>query len=1138
MPSIDRQNKLIAAEDWQKIYQSYKNADFQSYDFDNIRRTLISYLRENYPEDFNDYIESSEYLALIDSIAFISQSIAYRYDMNSRDNFLELAERRDSVLRLARMLSYNAKRNQAAAGLLKFTAVSTTESIFDSSGRDLAGQTILWNDSANANWFEQFIKVINCALPSSGKVGSPVDKSIIAGVITEQYKISGINTAVPLFGFSKSVDGRSTDFEVVSSTFAETQDIYEEPPLPGNNFAFLYRNDGSGNPSSNTGFFAYFKQGNLREYTFTINRPSANEIIDVDLPNINNSDVWLYKLDGKGNELELWDKVDSTAGNNVIYNSLSKDKRNVYSVLSQNNDTIRLSFSDGVFGNLPQGTFKVYVRTSNGLSYAIKPADLNGIILSLPYMSSLGTQEVLKVTLSLKYTVNNSSSTETSDSIKKNAPAAYYSQGRMITGEDYNVLPLTVNQEIVKVKSVNRISAGISRYFDLKDTSGKYSLTNLFSTDGILYKDNFNSYATFTPTSKVSIENAVLNIISPMLSSRSIKDFYLDNFSYVKVDNIRVAFSQTTNDTNYTTGAIIGIDDNIMKRVGDYTVSNLKFISPGAAIRFIPPTGYTFNEKNELILGNTGKLYIWSKVIRIVGDGTINSGTLDTGYGPISFNDTVPTGAILEAVVPSFTSSLSDEVYTKLIDLIYSKKQFGLRYDQSTISWKIISDINIDRKSNFSLGKTGDQTSQFLDSSWLILAETDGHSYKLTARGTRYVFESEKEIRFFFDANSKIYDSTLGKTIKDTITVLGINTTPDAFTPISRDIIWEIVDDYKGSDGYIDTKKISVSFADTDDDGIVDDPDVFKLIVNPSVNKSRKFIFQKRKQSPDGVTDYQYIDNSNGLILVFNAENEINISTLNDGQLVYLINSNVVKTFVKSSSRFIVNSEYKGFVGRDKIKFQYVHAAESSARIDPSASNIIDVFMLTKTYDTQYRQWLSGDLQSRPLPPSSDSLYTNFGNLLNSVKSISDEVIYHPVKYKNLFGSRADSSLQATIKIVKTQGISVSDNDIKTGVIDAINEFFSIENWEFGDTFYFAELSTFVMQRMSPKISNIVIVPKQQNLNFGSLYEIKSNSDEIFASSATVDEIEVISEITATQIKAAGQIVVNTISATNNIASA
>jgi len=38
-------------------------------------------------------------------------------------NFLELAERRESVLRLARLVSYNVTRNQAANGLLKFTGV-------------------------------------------------------------------------------------------------------------------------------------------------------------------------------------------------------------------------------------------------------------------------------------------------------------------------------------------------------------------------------------------------------------------------------------------------------------------------------------------------------------------------------------------------------------------------------------------------------------------------------------------------------------------------------------------------------------------------------------------------------------------------------------------------------------------------------------------------------------------------------------------------------------------------------------------------------------------------------------------------------------------------------------------------------
>lgn len=233
-----------------------------------------------------------------------------------------------------------------------------------------------------------------------------------------------------------------------------------------------------------------------------------------------------------------------------------------------------------------------------------------------------------------------------------------------------------------------------------------------------------------------------------------------------------------------------------------------------------------------------------------------------------------------------------------------------------------------------------------------------------------------------------------------------------------------------------------------------------------------------------------------------------------------------------------MNTEYRGFIGRSKIKFQYVHAADSSARIDPASTNIIDVYMLTKTYDTRYRQWLKGNLTTRPLPPSSDNLYINFGNQLDSIRSISDEVIYHPVRYKNLFGSKADSSLQASFKVTKTTDVVISDNDIKTGVISSIEEFFAIDNWDFGDTFYFGELAAYIIKKMSPMIKNIVIVPKQQNLSFGSLYEIKSNSDEIFANSATVDDIELISEITATRIKASGTVLTSTTgTGTNNITS-
>ena len=164
MSTTQRQNRLILAEDWKRIYQSFRNAEFQSYDFDNLRRVMIAYLRENYPEDFNDYIESSEYLALIDLIAFLGQNLSYRIDLNARENFLELADRRESVLRLARLLSYNATRNQCANGLLKITAVSTTETVIDSNNLDLANAEISWADSSNSDWYEQFI---NCLLYTS-----------------------------------------------------------------------------------------------------------------------------------------------------------------------------------------------------------------------------------------------------------------------------------------------------------------------------------------------------------------------------------------------------------------------------------------------------------------------------------------------------------------------------------------------------------------------------------------------------------------------------------------------------------------------------------------------------------------------------------------------------------------------------------------------------------------------------------------------------------------------------------------------------------------------------------------------------------------------------------------------------------
>lgn len=1136
MSATDRQNRLLVAEDWKRIYQSFRNADFQSYDFENLRRTMISYLRENYPEDFNDYIESSEYLALIDLIAFLGQNLSFRIDLNARENFIELAERRESVLRLARLLSYNVKRNISANGLLKFESVQTTESIIDSNNFDLAGQSISWNDPSNPDWFEQFIKIMNAALPVNGTFGRPDKKDTVAGIPTEQYRFNAINTDIPVYKYSKVVEGISTPFEVVSTNI-EDGNIVEEIPLKANSLAVLYRDDGRGAGSTNTGFFCHFRQGILDQGVFTITNPVPNQVVGIDTRNINNSDVWLYKLDDQGNETEYWTKVDAIEGNNVIYNSLNKSIRNIYSVLTRSDDRVNLIFADGTFGNLPNGTFKVYYRTSANRRVSINPEDMQNVTVKVPYLSKRGTTEELTIGLSLRARVDNGSATESNESIKTNAPATYYTQNRMITGEDYNVAPLAISQEIVKIKSVNRTSSGISRYFDLIDSSGKYSAVNLYGTDGVIYKQSLEEKVKFTFATQTDIEGIILNTIEPILKDRKVLNFYYQNFPQIFTSDLSAEWVQVSSATNLSTGYLIDFDEDPYI-VGSFTTNSLKYVEVGTLCKFEAPSGMYFKKDGTLAsgagteLGST--LFKWTKVISVTGNGT----EVTDGVGPIAFNDIIPTGALLTEVCTKLATSIVDAIKTQIIDQTFSFNTFGLRYDVASRQWRVITNTNLDANSAFSTGKTGDISNQNLDASWILKFQTNGETYTITYRGLRYIFESDQEIKFYYDSSDRIYDSRLGSLVKDKIQVMSINTQPDSTSPFTVNFDWQIVEEFRDAEGYVDTKKIQISFFDSDDDGVVDNISIFDQIVNPSTNLMSKYVFQKRYTTSDGIEDFRYIDATEENIRVVATESNIgSFSSYEDGTIFYIIDTNVFKVLDKTNVILRTSSSYRGYIGRDNLQFYYVHASDSNSRIDPSVSNIMDIYMLTRRYDMEYRQYLDGVTTTKPLPPSSDSLYRSFGQSLSNIKSISDEIIYHPVKYKVLFGSKAKEDLRAVFKIVKNSEIVVNDNDVKTQTIDAINQYFALENWEFGETFFFSGLSAYIMNKLAPDIVSIIIVPVQQNQSFGSLFEIKSESDEIFISGATVDDIEIIDAITATKLQSSGSILTSSADANTGVQS-
>ena len=1130
MSANDRQSRLLVAEDWKRIYQSFRNADFQSYDFDNLRRTMINYLRQNYPEDFNDYIESSEYLALIDMIAFLGQNLSFRIDLNARENFLETAERRESVLRLARMLSYNPRRNQAANGLLKFDTIKTTENILDSNGLNMSGITIKWNDQTNTNYFEQFIKILNSALPLSNSIGNPLKSALIADVQTQKYRLNATNTGQAIYPFTKRIEGVSTRFEIVSTDIT-TDSILEEPPLAGNSPAFLFRDDGQGAGSNNTGFFMHFRQGKLETGNFNVTNPTPNQAIQIDAENINDSDVWLFGLNDAGFENNEWTKIDAVEGNNVIYNSLFNQTRDVFAVTTRVGDRINLNFSDGVFGNLPAGNFKTYYRTSNNRRSVITPSAMSTISIEIPYQSRNGSQQTLTIGLKLNYTVSNGTAAETNTEIKQNAPATYYTQNRLITGEDYNIGPLAISQDIIKTKSSNRISSGISRFFDLKDASGKYSNTSLFADDGVIYKETFTEKQKFSFATQTDIEGVIYNTIEEILRNINAQNFYLSKYPKIIVSDLNATWLQSSTSTNQSLGLLQDIDLNSYT-VGTFTANSLRLIEAGAMLKFVAPEGKHFMPDGTLMddtengdhLGKT--TYKWSKVISVSGNGTVID---EEGIAPIKLNDTMPTGAILQQVIPNYSKVLTNDVKVELIDQTFEYKDFALRYDQYDRQWKLVLAEDINTLSEFATGKAGDISGENLDASWMLYFKTDGETYTITYRNLRYVLESADEIRFFFDAADKIYDPATGQIIRDKIDILNINRKPGELTPFTRDFNWTITDAYRDAEGYLDSRKVQVQFIDLDDDGVIDDPDIFEQIVgeeNTEISTANKIIFQKKYTTTDGVEDFKYFANTNAEIIVVQNEAAIApISSRLEGQIFYLIDEGIFRKLNKSLNNTTINTDYKAYFGRANLKFHYIHVADSGYRIDPSASNIIDTYLLSKTYDTQVKQYIAGVIANTPKPPSNDELFRSYGSEINKIKSISDEIIYHPVKYKILFGDKATPDLQVKFKIVKNANMVINDNELKSEIIEAINKFFDIENWDFGETFYFQELSAYIINELSPKLVSILIVPRQTTQSFGSLFEIKSEPDEIFASAAKVGDIETIDQLTATNLQASGTVI-------------
>lgn len=1141
MAKTTRQTAIFGVEDWKQIYQTYREADFQSYDFETLRKSFVDYLRLYYPETFNDYIESSEFIALLDIIAFMGQSLAFRTDLNTRENYLDTAERRDSVVRLANLVSYSPKRNTAAQGYLKVFAVSTTENVVDYNGVNLSNVTVNWADPTNPDWQEQFTAIINASLIDSQRIGRPGNRQTVLGVRTDEYAINLLPGFLPVIPYSATVDGINMPFEAVTSTSINRDYVYEPSPRPNSPFNVLFRNDQLGFDSANTGYFFLFKQGTLQNTDFNLAERISNRTVNINVEGVNNEDRWLFQLDNIGTITREWAYVES------VYTAAAEQQaalRPIFSTTSRTNDQITLQFGDGVFSEIPVGIFRCYTRASNGLEYIINPEEMQNVTLPVSYTDRNGNLQTITFTCGITQPVTNAQARETIDAIKQRAPARYYTQNRMVNGEDYNIFPFTAYNSIIKSKALNRASIGTSRYLDLVDNTGKYSSTNTFSSDGALWEQNILPAILFSWVNRNDIADFVANQVQPQLGEATMKQFYYANFQpRPQINTGSTALStwnQSTTLANETTGYFKNAAGTPIP-VGTNTTTNFKYVQVGSLIKFTAPTingvTYYFDKNNRLQPGTPSRpderTEIWASPTAITGDGYNNGlGNFTNGTGPITLNNFVPSGAVVSEVIPVFVTDLPVSLEQDIGDQIELFRNFGLGYDWlGTVtgtpgSWYLITQQNLDDNAEFSLSNAGSTSGTNQDASWMIQFVVENQNYTVTFRGLAYYFGSVLQTRFFFYDNQLVYDSRTGTVIKDFVNVLAMNSQPDDPAPLPGDIYMTIIGQPVESDGYVDDFQVLVSYRDSDNDGVPDNPDFFTEIVAPDVSANQKLVFLQQTVDFDNLQRYLLVEE--GIVNSDYAtydDIELAKTEWSPGQVFYaytdqtfwLLSVNIagVRTLVQQSG-------WIARTGRQDLYFQYRHNSPLTARIDPGTTNIIDLYVVTQAYYTAYQNWIKDTTNTvtEPAVPTIDELSTAYQGL-QDYKMVSDNVVLNSVVFKPLFGAKASQQLRATIKVIRAQGSTASTSEIKSSVAAELNKYFSIDKWNFGDTFYFSELAAYLHRQLGSIISSVVLVPLDPQKSFGDLYEIRSAPNEIFVNAADITNIDVIEALTSTNLRTA-----------------
>ena len=1007
--------QISKAESWDRIYQASKFINFTSFDYNTVKQSLIDYFKLYHPE-FNNYIESDEFIMIIEAFAYVCELYSYRLDMVANENLLSTATRRDSILNLAKFISYTPSRNIPGIGLVKITSIKTNEVVYDINGNNLQNVVIKWNDANNINWKSQFFTVINATIEQDFGDVLPSNRVQIFDQVFELYTLK--NKQIPVtngvVGYSINIHNKSVNFELVSSELNDNGP-YEQPPGISSGFNILYGSDGLGDTSNFTGFFILTKQGSIAKESHTFSGNTKHDSYTINKSNINNIDVWVNQLYGK--TAYPWKPVDTTFAQNVVFNTTQQG--NVFEIETLDNDQVKVVFGDGEFADIPKGTFDFWYRVSDPDPVPVLPNNISEISTNFAYANVSNQFYDFTVTFSLIQPIQNASSTEDKEHIKLNAPSVYYTQDRMVNGADYNSYPLQ-DSSILKLKSVNRTFSGQSAYTIQSDPTGIYNNTNYFGNDLSVYVNNYEGTVEYPAIN--SAASIMINYIQPILANNAPNEIYR-------------------------------LSKNISLR------------------RF-----FTETELHDIIFDSLGEKYL--------------------------ITDGIPVKAVFPIAIYFENNTYKSRTYINDNSWIF----FIDKKDKWVVKYKASEIIAHSPTTRFYSNNNDDIVILQMNTS---NSRTKKNSPKL-----------EEDIIFPING-PVIYTNTTAKGIIDNsrvqLTLPDINNDgiPD-IGPLDSLLNNNILVDFD-SDNFYEEYAYSRLF-----NRVFDMPFDSDNIILPTIEMEDNFITSDVTLTGDVDPSYkitwkestQSISNT---ITITDAGPNTKIDIHID-EYVYFHRDNIEQAFVPTDISAMPtwlleekannHIHYDRKMGRRNLNFLWRHEASNDSRINPSSSNFIDCYVITKGYYHGMMNWIKDNSYSRPEKPTPQNLRSTYSHLMPA-KMMSDELVIRSGTLKIIFGKYAEPELKAKFLVIPSPTSKYNDNQIKLIVVSEIYKYFDINNWDFGQTFNFTDMATHIHNVLDTNIQSIVIKPIEPR--FGKLFQIFAREDEILVPCVSINDIELVS---------------------------